>query len=292
VSDAGSSVPRRQLGRELKRARERAGVSLEAAARELEFSRNKIYRIEGGSTPLRKVDVLAMAGLYGVTPDLADVLVALAAETKAKGWWHSYGDAMPDWFELYVSLEAASTHLRHYAPSIVPGLLQTREYAAAVFQANPIHSDVDVDRLVALRLERQRLLARRAPKPPALSVVLDEAVLRRPIADSTGMAKQVEHLAAMSQKPNVEIRVLPLAVGPHRASQAGAFVILDFRAEGARQPEPTTIYSESLTGALYLDKSQEVEIYDGVWRLLGELALGTDESRSLIELIAKENLDV
>ncbi|WP_432839025.1 helix-turn-helix domain-containing protein [Dactylosporangium sp. CA-092794] len=291
TDSAGSSVPRRQLGRLLKEAREKAGVSVPAAASEIEVGRSKIYRIEAGEAPLKKVEVLALARLFQVDSIMTDVLVALAAETKAQGWWASFDGAMPDWFELYVSLEAAASELRQYDPVIVPGLLQTKEYAAAVFRTNPDHSEEKVARLVSLRMQRQRLLARRVPRPPALDVILDESVLRRPIADRAGMRGQLLHLAEASDAKNVHVRVLPMTVGPHRASQSGPFVILDFRAEEARPAEPTTVYSEGLTGALYLDKPAEVETYEGVWNALDDLVLDVEGSKELMITLAKEHDD-
>ncbi|WP_327006857.1 helix-turn-helix domain-containing protein [Dactylosporangium sp. NBC_01737] len=288
TDSAGSSVPRRQLGRLLKEAREKAGVTAPAAAAEIEVGRSKIYRIEAGESPLKRVEVLALAGLYGVDATMTEVLVALAAETKAQGWWASFDGAMPDWFELYVSLEAAASELRQYDPTIVPGLLQTEDYAAAVFRANPDHTDEKIARLVTLRLERQRLLARRAPRPPALDVILDEAVLRRPIADRAGMQGQLLRLAEASDAKNVHVRVLPFTAGPHRASQSGPFVILDFRAEGPRPAEPTTVYGEGLTGAVYLDKRSEIETYENAWNALDDLALNVEDSRELMRTLAKE----
>ncbi|MFC4040940.1 helix-turn-helix domain-containing protein [Dactylosporangium siamense] len=282
---AGSSVPRRQLGRLLKEAREKVGVTVPAAASEIEVGRSKIYRIEAGEAPLKKVEVLALARLYGVEASMTDVLVALAAETKAQGWWATFDGAMPDWFELYVSLEAAASELRQYEPVIVPGLLQTEEYAAALFQAFPENTDEQVARLTALRMQRQRLLARRAPRPPALDVILDEGVLRRPIA---GMQGQLRRLAGASDAKNVHVRVLPLTAGPHRATQSGPFVILDFQAEGHRPAEPTTVYSEGLTGAVYLDKQAEVETYESAWNTLDDMVLSVEDSRDLMSALAKE----
>lgn len=288
---AGSTVPRRQLGRLLKEAREKAGVSVPAAATEIEVGRSKIYRIEAGEAPLKKVEVLALARLYRVEDGMTEVLVALAAETKAQGWWASFDGAMPDWFELYVSLEAAASELRQYDPVIVPGLLQTEEYARALFEAYPDNTEEQVARLVTLRMQRQRLLARRLPRPPALDVIIDEAVLRRPIADRVGMRGQLIRLAEASDAKNVHVRVLPLAAGPHRASQSGPFVILDFRAEEGRPAEPTTVYSEGLTGALYLDKPNEIETYEAVWNALDDLALDVDQSRDLMNTLTKEYED-
>lgn len=251
-----------------------------------------MYRIEGGQAVLRTHDVLAMCSVYQAPPDLTEALASLATETKAKGWWQSYGDAVPDWFELYVGMEAAASGLRHYEPSLVPGLLQTREYAATVFRTKPGITDNDVEQAVALRLERQKLLTRHAPRAPKLEVILDEAVLRRPAAARAGMCEQLTRLAGASKAPNVSVRVLPSDVGPHRASVAGAFVILNFPTEGARPPEPTTVYSENLTGALYLDKPSEVQTYEDAWRTLGELALSASDSEDLLKTIVKENIDV
>ena len=142
--------------------------------------------------------------------------------------------------------------------------------------------------LVALRMQRQRLLARRAPRPPALDVILDEAVLRRQIGSAPGMRGQLRRLAEASDAKNVHVRVLPLAAGPHRATQGGPFVILDFRAEGHRPAEPTTVYSEGLTGAIYLDKQAEVDTYESAWNTLDDLTLSVEDSRDLMSALAKE----
>jgi DNA-binding XRE family transcriptional regulator len=291
VIEGGSSVPRRQLGRYLKKAREEAGVALEAAANELEWSRARMYRIEGGQTSVRSHDVVAMCALYGVAKEMTEVLVSLAKESKAKGWWHAYGDVVPAWFELYVGLEAASNRLRQYESSLIPGLLQTREYAEAVLRTEPRVTQEEVAQAVAVRMERQQLLARRRPKAPEFEVILDEAVLRRPIADREGMQRQLAHLVNVSQKPGISVRVLPFEVGPHPASAAGGFVILDFPSAGTRPAEPTTVYSENLTGALYLDKPGEVAAYAEIWETLGALALGARESEDLIGKIIKESVD-
>jgi transcriptional regulator with XRE-family HTH domain len=291
VIEGGSSVPRRQLGRYLKKAREEAGIALEAAARELEWSRARMYRIEGGQTSVRSHDVVAMCALYGVSKDMTEVLVSLAKESKAKGWWHPYSDVVPAWFELYVGLEAAASRLRQYESSLIPGLLHTPEYAEAVYRTLPGITETEVAQKVALRLERQQLLARRRPKAPEFEVIVDEAVLRRPIADLDGMQRQLAHLVNGSQRPGVSVRVLPSAVGPHPASAAGSFVILDFPSVGSRPPEPTTVYSENLTGALYLDKPGEVAAYAEVWETLDALALGARESEDLIGTIIKESAD-
>ncbi|MFK3979004.1 helix-turn-helix domain-containing protein [Micromonospora sp. NPDC050397] len=289
MTDAGSSVPRRQLGRYLRQAREQAGLSLEASAKELEVSRATMYRIEGGQTAVRKADVVAMCTTYGTPPEMASVLIALAAETKAKGWWHAYGDAIPAWFELYVGLEAAASRLRHWEPASLPGLLQTKEYAESLLCSNPDTPGQEVDRLVTVRMERQQILARRSPAPPKLEVILDEIVLRR---KDPAMPQQLVHLSEQIARGAAVIRVVPTrTAGINYALTGGGFVILDFPAIGIRTPEPTTVYSESLTGALYLDKPTEVAAYARAWRALEAISLDPIRSADLIAMIAKESSD-
>ena len=134
ADDMGSTVPRRQLGRALRDLRTEARMTLDGAAEAMQCSRQKMWRIETGLGPTRAVDVKAMCELYAATPELTAALTALAHETKAKGWWHSYGDAIPDWFELYVGLESAAASHPPFRRSADPGLLQTRAYADGVYQ--------------------------------------------------------------------------------------------------------------------------------------------------------------
>jgi len=289
MPDTGSTVPRRQVGRLMRQLREQAGISLMAAAEELEFSRARMYRIENGEVPVRKHDVIAMCGVYQAGPRMTEVLIALAQESKAKGWWHAYGDVVPAWFERYVGLEQAATRLRSYAPSLIPGLLQCREYAEFVF-TNWLGKDATAVRnAVAVRLERQALLTRSRPAPPRLDVMVDEGVLRRGIPDRLGMRKQLAHLVNVSTRPNVRVRVIPFEAGPHRAASSGQFTILDFPAVGTASPEPTTIYCENLTGALYLDKVTEVNMYESIWVDLAGVALSEDDSDELIQEMIRDS---
>jgi transcriptional regulator with XRE-family HTH domain len=273
----------------MRQLREQAGISLMAAAEELEFSRARMYRIENGEVPVRKHDVIAMCSVYRATPRMTEVLIGLAHESKAKGWWHAYGDVVPAWFELYVGMEQAAGHLRSYAPSVIPGLLQTREYAEFVFGKWIGADTAAVDNAVAVRLERQSLLSRNLPRAPRLDVILNEGVLRRAIPDGVGMRRQLSHLVESATRPNVSVRVIPSAAGPHKAASSGQFTILEFPAVGTASPEPTTIYCESLTGALYLDKLAEVAMYESVWAALDATALSQAESDDLIGAIIKEN---
>ncbi|TDB97328.1 XRE family transcriptional regulator [Micromonospora fluostatini] len=288
VPETGSSVPRRQLGRLLRQAREEAGINLEAAAEALEWSRAKMYRLEGGQGTH---DVPLMCQHYGTSAELTEVLVALARETKSKGWWHAYGEVIPSWFELYVGMEAAAHHIRQYEPMLVPGLLQTPEYMEALFTTRPGRTPQEVARKVALRLERQKLLTRRTPVAPLFEAIIDETVVRRPLADIEAWRHQLAYLVNATQAPHVRLRVMPLSATPHLVSVAGAFALLDFPAAGTRPAEPSTVYCESLTGSLYLDRPEEIAKYREAWQLLWDRALDERASEDLIGIMIKESYD-
>ncbi|MEU1244076.1 helix-turn-helix transcriptional regulator [Micromonospora parva] len=288
--DIGSTVPRRQLGRLLRQFRNEAGVTLDAAAEALEYSRQKIWRLECGQGSVRVLDVKAMCELYAVSPEMTEAMRGLAAETKSKGWWHAYGDAVPSWFELYVGLESAASRLRGFDESLIPGILQTKGYADALFRRGRILSDEERERAVQVRLQRQALLVRRLPPAPRLESVLSEAVLRRTVGGPNVMTAQLDHLLKVSELPNVSVRVLPLTAGPHPGAVAGTVMILDFPPTkgGRAAPEPSVVYSESLTGALYLDKPDELAAYERVWGGLDAMALGEAESKDMIKRISGE----
>jgi transcriptional regulator with XRE-family HTH domain len=286
--DLGSTVPRRQLGRYLRSLREEAQITLKAAATALEWSTQKIWRIENGTVPMRTHDVETMCRVYGAAAEATEALVGLARETKVRGWWHAYGDAIPSWFELYVGLEAAASRIRQYEAELVPGLVQTKGYVREVLRIRQPHwSEEERERRVAVRLERQRLLTRRLPPAPELDVIVNEAVLRRPIPDREAMAGQLRHLAEATELFNVTVRVLPFRVGLHEAAFSGAFSILEFPAGGRRDPEPPTVYSEGVTGALYLDKPVELATYEAIWAAIATVCLTPAESRTLIKTMAE-----
>ena len=175
----GSTVPRRQLGRYLRDLRNRQHMTVKTAAQELEWSEAKIWRIETGQTSLRSHDVELICRIYSAPSDLTEALMGLAKETKAKGWWHAYGDVIPENFDLYLGLEEAASQISWYEPELVPGLLQTGDYARALLSTKVGATEDDVDQLVTARLERQIILDR--DDPPLLWVLIDEEALRRPV---------------------------------------------------------------------------------------------------------------
>jgi hypothetical protein len=169
------------------------------------------------------------------------------------GWWHHYSDILPHWFEMYLGLEQAASVIRTYEPQLVPGLLQTESGARAVIQLNPDLPVTDIDRRVALRMKRQRVLTQ--PEAPNLWAVIDEAALWR-LDGRAAMRDQMQHLIDMAELPNVTLQVMPFYSGAH-AAVGGPFTILRFS-----EPDlPDLVYLEQLTSALYLDKNEDVQHY-------------------------------
>ncbi|UAK34142.1 helix-turn-helix domain-containing protein [Nocardia asteroides] len=255
----GSTMPRRQLGRQLRDLRNRAGMTTRVAAQQLEWSEAKIWRIETGQTSLRGLDVEAMCKVYGAPPELLEPLRALARDTKAKGWWTSFGDVIPEGFDVYIGLEEAATRLFTYENELVPGLLQTEGYTRAVFAAAyPELSADEIDRRVGLRRARQALVTR-SDAPLRLDALIDEAVLLRRIGDPAVAAEQLDHLLRMGELPNIRIRLVPMDCGYHHGLTSGRFVLLQFPGvRSGEPPEPPVVYVEAFTGPVYVDKEPEI----------------------------------
>jgi len=288
----GSTVPRRQLGRYLRDLRNAAGISVKLAARELERSEPTLWRIETGQTSVRSLEVKAMCQLYGATTDMTDALVSLAKETKAKGWWQAYGDIVPEWFDLYIGLEAAAVKMSKHEPELVPGLFQTEDYARTLFEADiPGADTAEIERRVQLRMARQAIV-RRPIDPPLLQVAIGEQVLRRPVGGPDVMVAQFGKLAKVSELPNVKLRVVPFSSGYHPGVLCGAFTILRFPLNmGGAESEPPTVYSDLYTGALYLDRPNEVQRYSEAFGKIWDAALDENLSQDRLQRAAEDMQD-
>src|SRR6185312_13638925 len=252
----GPTVLRILLGAQLRRLREAKRISLEDAGEAIRASHSKISRLETGRVGFKDRDIADLLTLYGVTDESErTALRELAARANKQGWWHDYSDILPNWFEAYVGLEEAATQIRAYEVQFIPGLLQTGDYARAVtLLGYPNASSREIDRRVGLRLARQAVFTR--PTPPNIWIVLDEAVMKRPIGGAEVMRGQIKHLIEMSQRPNVTIQIVPFQIGGHAAA-GGPFSILRF----AEHDLPDVVYLEQLTSALYLDKQEVVDNY-------------------------------
>lgn len=282
-TQSGSTVPRRQLGRYLRDLRSNAGLSVRAAAKQLERSEPTIWRIEKGLVSMRSVEVRVMCELYGASRELTSALMALAGETKARGWWQAYGDVVPEWLDLYIGLEAEAARIDWYESELVPGLFQTEAYARALISLDHKGArEEEIERLVQLRMGRQTIL-RRSIDPVLLRVALSEPILRCAVGGGAVMADQLAHLAKAAELPNVSVRVAPFSAGLHPGKLSGPFEILRFPMNGGGlDSEPPTAYADIYTGAIYLDKPHEVERYDQAFGEIWESSLGERASRTLI----------
>ncbi len=285
----GSTVPRRQLGRYLRDLRNSQRLTVRTAAEKLEWSEAKIWRIETGQVSLRSLDVEAMCRIYGASPELTEALMGLAKETKARGWWHAYGDVIPEGFDVYMGLEEAASSFSWYESELIPGLLQTERYAHTLITAdNPGVDDEEINRRVHLRLARQALLTR-VTAPPSLHVVLNEATIRRPIGGTQVMAEQLGRLVEASELPNLSLRIMPFSAGLHHGIMSGPFVMLRFPLNGdGKETEPPTVYVDGFTGALYLDKPSEIERYAQAFTDIWDASLDEAPSQDLIQRAARE----
>ncbi len=261
-STGGPTVLRILLGAQLRRLRESKRISLEDAGYAIRASHSKVSRLETGRVGFKDRDIVDLLTLYGVTDEKErQVLRDLAARANSPGWWHDYSDVLPNWFEAYIGLEEAASQIRSYQVQFVPGLLQTEDYARGVTMLAYSHPR-EINRRVSLRLARQAAVLDR-PEPPSLWVVLDEAVLRRPIGGVNAMRAQLKHLIEISQRPNITIQVLPFSAGGHPVTW-GPFSVLRF----AEYDLPDVVYLEQLTSALYLDKPDVVDSYLAVMERL------------------------
>ncbi|MFF2849804.1 helix-turn-helix domain-containing protein [Streptomyces sp. NPDC058001] len=259
----GSVVRRILLGSQLRRLREARGITRERAGYSIRASESKISRMELGRVSFKARDVEDLLTLYGVSDDAErGSLLSLAKEANVAGWWHSYSDVLPGWFQTYVGLEGAASLIQVYEVQFVHGLLQTEAYAHAVVERGMKGaSRADIDRRVALRLERQKVLV--SERSPHFHVVLDEAALRRPYGDREVMRGQLQHLIETSERSNVTLQVMPFSFGGH-SGESGSFTMLRFPESDLSD----VVYLEQLTSALYVDKPEEVAHYAKAMELL------------------------
>lgn len=275
------TVRRRILAAELRKLREAAGLSITDAAELMDCAHSKISRIESCHQRAKTPDVLALCSIYRASSSDQERLVQLAKDAGKKGWWQSFGDALPEWFETYVGLEAEAVDVRTYEVEIMPGLLQTEAYARATTQATVLKASPGaIDRRVELRLKRQQRLT--GETPMELWAVMGEAAIRRPVGSKEILRDQLEHVLDVSDLPNVTIQVMPLEAGGHPAM--GPFVILGF----PERSHPDVVYLESQVGGHYLEEEEQVGEYVRVMEHLRAHALDPADSLRAIRSRVKE----
>jgi transcriptional regulator with XRE-family HTH domain len=264
-------TPRQVFGPMLRYYRERAGLSRTELASQISKSVSLIQAIELGQR----------VATAEVTDDLERALTADGALSRLR---EEIGDGLgyqpyPSWFEDWVASERQARKLRWFEPMLIPGLLQTEDYARAIFRARFGMTDDEIDEKVAARLKRQEVLARE--QPPALWVIVDEAVLRRPVGGRHVMRDQVGHLIDASRRPHVSIQVISSTVGAHRGLSAGAFIIADF------EDAPSVGYQETACQGQFVERREDIETLADCWDTLVREALPWAASQALLEEAAK-----
>lgn len=276
-SGGGSVVRRILLGSQLRRLRESHGITREAAGYSIRASESKISRMELGRVSFKTRDVADLLTLYGVDDETErSALLSLAKEANVAGWWHSYSDVLPGWFPTYLGLEGAATQIRGYEAQFVHGLLQTEGYAHAVVEQGMKGAPrEDVERRVALRIERQKLLV--DERAPQVHIVLDEATVRRVQGGREVMRGQLEHLIELASLPHLTLQIMPFSHGWH-AGESGTFTILSFPESDLSD----VVFLEQLTSALYLDKREDVAQYE---KAMTELAAQCPSPEDSVRLL-------
>jgi hypothetical protein len=208
----------------------------------------------------------------------------LAAAKKRSNWWESLSSAVPEWFDLFLALESGATEIAGFDAMVVPDLFQVTPYARAVVRGNPDLSDEQVEDRVALRTGRQAIFDR--DDPPRLWAVLDESVLHRVRGDQQTMVQQYKHLLELSERPRVDIQVLPFSAGAVRAQDGGAFKVMTFPPE--MLTEAGLVYLEQLTGGSYIEKPEDIAQYRLELARLRALAVDPKASREIIGKVIKD----
>lgn len=266
------TVHRRELGALLRALRNENGLTVEQVAERLLCSPSKVSRMETGNGLVTPRDVRDLCDLYDVTDEAErERMMRLAHESKQQGWWHSHDLD----FDTYVGLEEGAVSTRYYHSTIIPGVLQTADYARAVHEALIPALDPDrIEELVQVRMTRQRRLTQ--DHPSRLTVVLDEAALHRAVGGRRAMAEQLNKLLDMSAQPNIAIQVLPYDIGAHPAMESN-FVILELAA-----PASDVVFVEGLIGSVYLDREYDLDRYHAVFQKLQSMAKNPQDTRDLI----------
>jgi transcriptional regulator with XRE-family HTH domain len=272
------TVRRRRLGYELRQLREAAGKTGEDAAVALGWSDSKISRIETGQIAVTWGDVSDMLDLYGVTdPQVRDALISLAREARQQGWWHPYASILGRPYATYIGLESAAESLRVFEPLTVPGQLQTEPYARAIIATSTRELGPDeIEQRLEVRLRRQDVIFK-SEDPLRLSVVLDEAALRREVGGPAVMAGQLRRLTEAAAHPRVRIQVLAFAQGSH-VSMAGSFGIFSFPGE----PGGDISFVDTMAGSLFIERPAEVAAARDAFDELSAQALSREDTLALL----------
>jgi transcriptional regulator with XRE-family HTH domain len=272
----------KRLSAALRSLRVASDLTVDQVGTSLGWSGSKVSRIENAKHIVSPDDVRALVTLYGLSADETDKYAVIARQAKQRDWWHKYDDVLPEWFEGYLGLEAEASKISTYESDLVPGLLQTEQYAAAVLGAYPLRTTPEeMERAVDLRRARQERLS--GDNPLRLDAVISETVLHRTIGGVATMRQQLEHLIRMTEQPNITVRLLSFAAAEHPGIN-GAFNVLEF----ADPDDGRIVTVETLTSTLYIEKTRDVGIYRLAFDQIWSAALGPGDTVDMISATALE----
>jgi transcriptional regulator with XRE-family HTH domain len=283
AGQGGPTARRIMLGARLRRLREAAEISRAEAGYAIRASESKISRLELGRVSFKPRDVTDLLTMYGVTnPEEREAFLEMVERSNEPGWWHHYTDLLADWFRDYLGLEESASRIQTYEQQFFPGLIQTEDYARAIATRGWSElASQRVQRQVAVRMRRQALFIR--VNAPKLWAVIDESVLHRPIGGREVLRAQIKHVLELSKRPNITLQVVPYLRSGYDAE--GSFTMLRFA-----EPElPDVVYMEHLSGALYLDKRPNVELYG---RVFDQLTVNAETPAHTRQWLAKAHAEI
>ncbi|NKY51056.1 helix-turn-helix domain-containing protein [Nocardia vermiculata] len=277
------------LGRQLRHLRETSGVSVDTARKAIGVGHQTLWRLETGqSTRISGLQVRELCRIYRASDDVAEVLLELVGGLSYKSWWYPFREAVPKDFDLYLGLEIAASKFVSYAPTLLPGLVQTQPYRRAMtWAANPGMSTLDVETRIEIATRRQSRL--REDPDLTVEIILSEAALRHRVGGGAVMAEQLRYLAEVTMQSNVSIRVVPFSA-THVGLEVGLFVLLEFPEQRtAWMSEPPIVYVQGHTSDQYLERPEEIARYQDAVIRIGQSALDEKSTRDLVLTIAKEH---
>lgn len=286
-----TSLPRRQLGQFVRRQREaNTSFTQEAVAKAMQWSHSRYARFERGEPgKVLDRDLVELGKILEIPDHEVAAMIELARQVAEKTWYDPYNDLIRANLDVYLQLETNARSMEIWRPDLVPGLLQTADYTSALNRIYfPKESEEEHDRRIELKMRRQKILTRKK-SPVTVDVVLHECVLHTIVGNEAIMAAQCRHLADMSTRPNVSIRILPFTAGFPVGMAVGPFVTLDFEPNANGVAEPTIVYVENYNGVLYLEDEADVERYQRASATIQHSALDAVASRALLRQVARKD---
>ncbi|WP_433682624.1 helix-turn-helix domain-containing protein [Nocardia sp. CA-119907] len=286
-----ASLPRRQLGRFIRRQREENTLLTQAeVAIQMQWSHSKYSRLERGEPgKVLDRDLTELGKILEIPDDKIAVMIDLAHQVAEKTWYYTFDDLIRRNFDVYMRLETDAHAMAIYRPDLIPGLFQTADYAHALNRIYfPKDSEEEHNRRIELKLQRQTIITRKK-SPVTVDLVLHESALHSIVSDQAVMSAQLRRLADLSTRPNITIQILPFKAGFPLGTPVGPFIKLDFTPDMKGVAQPTVIFIENFTGDMYLEGTSDVEKYRVAYATIQYAALDAVASRNLLRQLARRD---